>query len=113
LTGTNRFSTYTTILEELLTKNKLGKIDDSLDYLIKMPMNSVSQENIDKLLKEKGNNELELQQLQNTTVQSMWLHELNNFESQYNKYKLKRNNDYGTETVNATAKKQKVIIRKK
>ena len=76
-------------------------------------MNSVSQENIDKLLKEKGNNELELQQLQNTTVQSMWLHEINNFEIQYNKYKQKRNNDYGTETVNTSNKKQKVIIREK
>ena len=103
----------TSQIDDLLSKNKLGKIDDSFDYLIKMPTNSVSQENIDKLLKEKSNNELELQQLQNTTVQSMWLHELNNFESQYNKYILKRNNDYGTETVNSTNKKQKMIVRKK
>jgi DNA topoisomerase-2 len=99
-------------IDDLLTKNKLGKIEDSYDYLIKMPMNSVSQENIDRLLKEKGNNELELQQLQNTTVQSMWLHEINNFEIQYNKYKQKRNNDYGTETVNTTNKKVKIIRKK-
>ena len=100
----------TSQIDELLLLKKLGKIDSSYDYLIKMPMNSVSQENIDKLLKEKGNNELELQQLQNTTVQSMWLQDINCFESQYNKYKLKRNFDYGKDIVNtAHSKKNKII----
>jgi DNA topoisomerase II len=101
-----------TQIDDLLIHNKLGKIDNSYDYLIKMPMNSVSQENIDKLLKEKGLNELELAKLLNTTVQSMWLQEINNFESQYNKYKLKRNNDYSTEIVNSSSKKQKVVIKR-
>jgi DNA topoisomerase-2 len=104
----------TSQIDDLLIANKLGKIDGSYDYLIKMPMNSVSQENIDKLLKEKGSNELELQELQNTTVQNMWLKELEIFESQYNKYKIKRNSDYELvecSTSNPNIKKTK--LRKK
>lgn len=83
-------------IDYLLSSNGLHKVDDMYDYLIKMPMNSVSQENIDKLLKEKGENEKHLIQLQSTSVQTMWLEELNEFEIKYGNYKIKRNLEYST-----------------
>ena len=46
--------------------------DDEFKYLLKMPMDSVSSENIDKLLKEKGNKETELYDIQQTTIQQFW-----------------------------------------
>lgn len=103
----------TSQIDDLLIANKLGKIDGSYDYLIKMPMNSVSQENIDKLLKEKGDNELQLQELQDTTVQNMWLKELEIFEAQYNKYKIKRNSDYVVECSTSNSNIKKTKLRKK
>jgi DNA topoisomerase II len=101
-----------TQIDDLLLANKLGRIDNSYDYLVKMAMNSVSQEHVDKLIKEKGDNELELQHLQNTTVQKMWLNELENFEVQYNKYKLKRNSDYESEITSSTKVKKIKLVKK-
>jgi len=53
-------------------------IDDDNDfkYLLKMPMDSVSEENVERLLKEKINKESELARLQSTTIENMWLNEL-------------------------------------
>jgi len=53
-------------------------IDDDNDfkYLLKMPMDSVSEENVERLLKEKINKDSELARIQSTTIENMWLNEL-------------------------------------
>ena len=66
------------VIIEMLTNKKYKVIDNDNDYkyLLKMPMDSVSEENAKKLLNEKENKEHELEILKNTTIENMWIMEL-------------------------------------
>jgi len=75
---------------DLLTRLKFDQIDGDFKYLIKMPMDSVTQENVDSILKEKTNAEQELKKLESTTLETMWLEELLVFDKEYGAYKVKR-----------------------
>ena len=68
---------------EMLVSKEYNKIDDDDEYkyLLKMSMDSVSKENVDKLLKDKGNKEKELDRVINQTIENMWLEELIELES--------------------------------
>jgi DNA topoisomerase-2 len=61
--------------------------DTDYKYLVKMPMDSVTEENVEKLLKDKGNKEVELETIKNTTIQQMWTSELEKLKVQYIEYK--------------------------
>ena len=65
-------------IDEMLTKMgfDLNDNDKNYNYLIKMPMDSVSRENVDKLMKEHGAKEKELEMVKSSTVEKMWLTEL-------------------------------------
>jgi DNA topoisomerase-2 len=65
--------------------------DNDFKYLIKMPMDSVSEENVEKLNREHKDKTDELQRIKETTVQQMWLSELENLEQEYDKYRVERN----------------------
>jgi len=75
---------------ELLTSLQLVKIDDDYKYLTKLPMDSVTDENVAHIMKEKTDTETELRILKGTSLEQMWLGELNTLEKEYNTYKLKR-----------------------
>ena len=55
-------------------------------YLLKLPMDSVSEENVEKLLNEKQKKEKELSELLSKTVEQMWLKDLEELEVEYNKF---------------------------
>ena len=55
-------------------------------YLLKLPMDSVSEENVKKLLNEKEKKEAELSELNSKTVEQMWLKDLEELEVEYNKF---------------------------
>jgi len=63
---------------ELLKGKNYDVIDDDADYkyLLKMPMDSVSEENADRLLKDRDGKEKELVIIQSTSIENMWLNEL-------------------------------------
>ena len=61
--------------------------DTEYAYLTKLPMDTVTEENVNKLNKEYSNKMKELEDVQNTTITQMWLTELDNFKTQYLKYK--------------------------
>lgn len=65
---------------DLLVGFDFERLDD-FKYLIKMPMDSITNENADALLKEKGNIERDLDTLQKTTLENMWLQELTELEA--------------------------------
>jgi DNA topoisomerase-2 len=75
---------------ELLTGMKFAQIDGDFKYLVKMPMDSVTQENVESIVKEKENTEMELAALKAKTLQKMWLDELAALEQQYIIYKIRR-----------------------
>ena len=64
--------------------------DDEYMYLRKMPMDSVCEENFNKLLQEKGDKEEELDNIKKTTIEMMWFKELNVLYKDYCKYKNDR-----------------------
>jgi DNA topoisomerase-2 len=80
--------------------------DDEYKYLVKMPMDSVTEENVDRLLKEKGNKESELETIKKTTINQMWLSELEALRTNYLEYKEER-----TRLMNGeeSSKKKKVV----
>ena len=63
-----------------MTNMKFDKIDDNYNYLIKMPADSVSEENVEKILKEQEDLSKFLEELKCKTVESIWLDELDKFE---------------------------------
>ena len=93
---------------EMLQSKGYDKIDDDQDYkyLVKMPMDSVTEENVEKLLKEKGNKETELETVKSTTINKMWLTELETLKIQYIEYKEER-----TRLMNGEEKKKKVVAK--
>ena len=64
--------------------------DGDYKYLVRMPMDSVTEENVAKLLKSKGDKETELERVKTTTIQQMWKSELDNLKEQYMVYKEER-----------------------
>jgi DNA topoisomerase II len=81
-----------TAISSLLEEHGYDKIEDDSDYkyLVKMPMDSVSEENVLKINQDKLTKETELQVLKSTSVEQMWLKELEDLEKEYNKYKEER-----------------------
>tara|TARA_B110000285_G_scaffold68547_1_gene78795 strand:+ start:2489 stop:6025 length:3537 start_codon:yes stop_codon:yes gene_type:complete len=75
---------------ELLEGMKFDKIDDDYKYLVKMPMDSVTDENVASIMKEKDDTQIELTVLTNTTLEQMWLGELATFKTNYMTYRQKR-----------------------
>jgi len=77
-------------VNELLESFKFDKIDGDYKYLIKMPMDSVTNENVAVILKEKEDTEKELAELIATSLEQIWLRELDVLEREYLNYKDKR-----------------------
>jgi len=63
-----------------------GQGQQGYKYLLKLPMDSVSEENVKKLLNEKEKKEKELSELSSKTVEQMWLKDLEELEVEYNKF---------------------------
>ena len=69
-----------TILENM----SFDKDNGNFNYLIKMPMDSVIEENVEKIMKEHANKLKELEEIKKTTIENIWLKELNNLKVAYN-----------------------------
>jgi DNA topoisomerase II len=96
---------------KLLTDLKFALYDGDFKYLVKMPMDSVTQENVESIMKEEADTKMELDSLKATTLEQMWSTELNILDVQYDLYKKKR------ETIQSgnasTGAPKKLTIKKK
>ena len=97
-------------MDELLSSHNLMKLDGNYNYLTKLPMDSVSQENVDLIMKKKGNKERELEIMMGMTPHRMWQMELDEFEQEYTKYRVRRAT---VPDKKADTPARKPIIRKK
>lgn len=66
--------------------------DEEYKYLVKLPMDSVTEENVARLNKEHTDKVAELEYVKTTTTQQMWLKELDVLEKEYQKYREAREN---------------------
>jgi len=78
------------VVTGLLTERKFDLIDGDYKYLIKMPMDSVTEENVASIMKDKENAVKELERLKKTSLEKMWLSELDTLEKEYTTYKSYR-----------------------
>ena len=90
----------------MLEDKNYDKMDDDAEYkyLVKMPMDSVTEENVEKLLKDKMNKESELETIKNTTINKMWITELDNLRDKYVEYK-----EHRERLMSGEEKKKKVV----
>jgi len=74
---------------EILEEKGYDKLEDDRDYkyLIKMPMDSVSEENVEKIMNEKDRKENELEILQGKEITHIWSEELQLLLTEYTKTK--------------------------
>jgi DNA topoisomerase-2 len=94
------------IINMLLTKSYAVINDDSdFKYLVRMPMDSVSEENVEKLNREHKDKSDELNRIKSTTEQQMWLKELEILAQEYLKYKSERNK------ADEVSEKKKVVVK--
>ena len=98
-------------IRSMLTEKQYAIIDEDEDYkyLVKMPMDSVSEENVEKLLKEKGDKEFELTVLKATSIEKMWLSELEELSTLYKDYQKQRAAAMMELVVKKTIKKKKLV----
>jgi DNA topoisomerase-2 len=98
------------VIIQILTDKGYDVIDDDVEYkyLIKMPMDSVCEENVAKLLKEHGDKTLELETLKSKQIHTIWLEELDAILA------YKGENDGSTEVIpKKTAIKKKIETKNK
>jgi DNA topoisomerase-2 len=67
-----------------------AQVSGDFKYLTRMPMDSVTEENVNKLNKEHESKQSELLSVKNTTIHKMWLNELELLKEQYLEYKENR-----------------------
>ena len=79
-------------VSKMLSLKGYDVIDDDADYkyLTKLPMDSVAEENVDKLEQEHLQKTDELVHVKSTTIQQMWQQELTALEAEYSNYKEAR-----------------------
>jgi DNA topoisomerase-2 len=77
---------------QMLKEKGYNIIDDDLEYkyLIKMPMDSVTDENVEKIFRERGAKEVELETIKSTTINQFWSSELDSLREEYIAYKEER-----------------------
>ena len=73
-----------------LLSKKYDRVGDKYDYLTRIPMHNINKGRVEKLLKERDEQIRELDTLEKTTVETMWLGELDVLEKEYVKYKEMR-----------------------
>lgn len=81
--------------------------DGSYNYLINMPIYSLTLEKKIELETDYKNKEIEFNKLESVSVKEMWLSELEDFESNYEKYMKEKDNKYISD------KKIKIIKKRK
>jgi len=77
-------------VNELLSGKKYDKIDGDYKYMVKMPMDSVTEENVANIMAEKATTEADIETLRKTSVETIWYRELTKLSTEYDKYKLIR-----------------------
>jgi len=91
-------------IHAMLASKDYDVVDEDYKYLIKMPMDSVSEESVAKLLSEKSQNELRIAELNATTNKMMWITELGELRELYETMFLKEKAEPKTMSIKKSAK---------
>ena len=87
--------------------DQFDNIDNSknYNYLLKMPVNSLTKNNLEKLKKNAENIENEINILKETPIYKIWYKELTEVKEEYNKYKTELEEVYRNDLLSISKKK--------
>jgi DNA topoisomerase-2 len=93
----------TSVVSALLKERLYDVIDGDEDYkyLVRLPMDSVTEENVLKINQEKDKKLSELDTLKKTTEKQLWLNELETLQEEYKKY------------IDTTRQSSDIVVKKK
>jgi DNA topoisomerase-2 len=92
----------------ILSQHKFDLKEGSYNYLRKMPMDTVTEEKANALLKERDDKSEELEKLEKTTEKQIWISELKKLQSEYESHVKVRNGQSSTgDDTKATKPKPK------
>jgi len=99
-------------VSKLLKEKGYDVIDEDEDfkYLVKLPMDSVTEENVAKVLKEHGDKAAELEIVKSRTIEQMWSGELDTLSSEYAKYREERERSISGTGKKSVTKKTKLVL---
>jgi DNA topoisomerase II len=97
-------------VNKMLYEAKYDIIDEDVDYkyLVRLPMDSVTEENITKIMNDRSSKSNELSRIKNLSEKDSWLSELQDLECQYLKYKKTR--ELKNSSVSKKKKKKKKLV---
>jgi len=80
------------VVTKMLSNAGYDTVDDDTDYkyLIRLPMDSVTEENAERIIKERDDKLAELNVLKNKSEKDIWLYELQQLQEEYTSYKKLR-----------------------
>ena len=81
--------------------------DETYKYLVRLPMDSVTEENVAKINQERDKKLLELDILKKTSENQLWLNELGTLKTEYNNYI-----DNTRQTNDIVVKKKVKVVKK-
>ena len=100
-------------LVAMLQAKKYDLVDNDYKYLLKLPMDSVSEENVQKLLKDKEHKEVQHATLKGTSIEKLWLADLAELRAEYVKQEEKRLSSVSTTVAVSTGTGAKKIVKAK
>jgi DNA topoisomerase-2 len=93
--------------------------DTEFKYLLKMPMDSVTDENVRHLLADRDSKRAQHQGLQDTTIQALWTRDLDELETEYKKWAMAAEasatataTTSGASAGGGAATKKKMVVKK-
>jgi DNA topoisomerase-2 len=78
------------VVSMLKEKGYQDQEKDQYKYLLKLPMDSVSDENVDRLVKERDHKKSQYETLNKTSPENLWLSDLDELRAEYLKQEEKR-----------------------
>jgi DNA topoisomerase-2 len=99
----------------MLKEKCYDTMDSEYKYLTRMPMDSVTEENVEKINNDNENKKAELESVKNTTKYQMWLSELELLKEEYLEYKENRErlmNGLDGQGKSGSSKTKKKVISK-
>ena len=86
--------------------------DTEFKYLLKMPMDSVTDENVRHLLGERDTKRAQHQELHDTSIQALWTRDLDELEAEYKKWATVTETSSAGGGGGAVATKKKMVVKK-
>ena len=98
-------------VQQILHGKAYPLLDDTYTYLVEMPMNSVTTENVHKLLLKRDQKALELTTLMATSEKQMWLNELDALRAVYVAQRAKAVPKGPSSVDDGVAKKKRKVVK--